>query len=360
MDLTFAIIIYMKIDMSIAIRAFGTGEFSLSVPYDRSIIAGLKKVSGYKWNVNEKLWSFPDTQKNLDDVLSIIFNNTAKDQCVKDDSESMSFVISREIRIRSYSRRTGKMYVKYNIDLLEHADKRTCEIDQNDITGFLDYLASEKKSSSSTLNCAVNALRFYYGNILMKKFIYNVPRAKKNKRLPVVLSREEVKRLIESYENEKHRLMIALIYSSGLRVSEASVLKLCDIDMDRKLIHIREAKGKKDRYTVLSENVSKMMKTYIRDYKPVKYLFEDREGISPISIRTIQAVFSQGCVRAGIVKTATVHSLRHSFATHLLENGTDIRYIQEILGHASSKTTEIYTHVAERDLKKIISPFDHI
>ena len=352
-------------NMNIVIRQFGSDDFSLSIPFDRSLIRGLKLVSGYRWNANEKLWSFPDTQKNLDIVLKTIYENCAfenqvDDQSFKDDLESMSSIIFREIRIRAYSRRTGKIYVQYNEEFLKYSNKNADRIEQEDVTGFLNHLAVEKNAAASTLNCAMNALRFYYGKVLKKKFIFEIPRAKKDKKLPVVLSREEVKRLIESYKNEKHRLMIALIYSSGLRVSEAAVLRVRDIDADRKLIHIREAKGKKDRYTILSENVLKMLKTYISDYKPVKYLFEDREGVSPISIRTIQAVFSQGCVRSGIIKTATVHSLRHSFATHLLETGTDIRYIQEILGHASSKTTEIYTHVAEKDLKKIISPFDHI
>jgi len=252
------------------------------------------------------------------------------------------------------------VYVKHNLDFIDFSSKESDGITQNDIKKYLDHLADEKNATASTLNCAMNALRFYYGQILNKKYIYSVKRAKKDKKLPVVLNAIEVKRLIDSYKNIKHKVMIALIYSAGLRLSEASNLQIKDIDIKRKLIHIRLSKGKKDRYTILSDNLIDLISRYVEEYKPEMWLFEGQDKKRKISNRTIQAVFAQGVKRVGISKNATVHSLRHSFATHLLENGTDIRYIQELLGHESSKTTEIYTHVAKKDIKKIVSPLDRI
>lgn len=194
--------------------------------------------------------------------------------------------------------------------------------------------------------------------MLKKKFVYEVKRPRKDKKLPVVLSKEDIAKILSSVDNIKHKAILMLVYSAGLRVGEVVKLKPDDIDSKRMLIHIKGAKGRKDRYTLLSETALEMLRKYWRDYKPDKWLFEGSRDGRYLSTRTVQAIFEHARERAGAKKDVTVHSLRHSFATHLLEGVTDLRYIQELLGHASSKTTEIYTHVSSKSLGKIKNPLD--
>ncbi|RZN37554.1 MAG: recombinase XerC [Methanophagales archaeon ANME-1-THS] len=195
---------------------------------------------------------------------------------------------------------------------------------------------------------------------MRRKFVYEIKRPKKDKKLPVVLSQAEVSQILSSVSNIKHKAILMLIYSAGLRVGEVVRLKPEDIDSERTLIHIKGAKGKKDRYTMLSDVIIEIFKEYWKRYKPEKWLFMGIKPEKHISTRTVQAIFEHTCEKAGITKGVSVHSLRHSFATHLLESGTDLRYIQELLGHKSSKMTEIYTHVSNKDIGKIKSPLDSL
>lgn len=266
----------------------------------------------------------------------------------------------RELTSRKYSSKTIKAYVHYNNELLRFAKKSPGDIDNEDVKNYLFYLADRKESSASTLNIVINALKFYYGGILKRNFAYDIKRPKKDKKLPVVLSREEVSRILSSVANVKHRAILMLTYSAGLRVGEVVRLKIEDIDAQRKLIHVRGAKGRKDRYTLLSDVALKILKIYTESHQPKVWLFPSTDAESHITTRTAQRIFEQACGNAGIKKEVTVHSLRHSFATHLLESGIDLRYIQELLGHKSSKTTEIYTHVSNRELSKIKNPLDSI
>ncbi len=197
--------------------------------------------------------------------------------------------------------------------------------------------------------------------MLKRKFIYEVKRPRKDKKFPVVLSKEEeVANILSSVDNIKHKAILMLIYSAGLRVGEVIKLKTEDIDSQRMLIHVKGAKGRKDRYSLLSESALKTLRKYWKQHKPVKWLFHGPNKEKYITIRTAQRIFEMACKRGGIKKEVTIHSLRHSFATHLLESGVDLRYIQEILGHKSSKTTEIYTHVTNTNLAKIRNPLDQI
>ncbi|PIU67835.1 MAG: integrase [Armatimonadetes bacterium CG07_land_8_20_14_0_80_40_9] len=266
--------------------------------------------------------------------------------------------LRRELVSRKYSYKTVKSYIYYNRDLLSFTEKNRSEINDSDIKDYLLYLAEEKQSATSTLNQAINALKFYYGTMLKKKFVYEVKRPRKDKKLPVVLSKEEVAKILSSVYNIKHRALLMLVYSAGLRVGEVVKLKPEDIDSRRMLMHIKGAKGRKDRYTMLSETALKILREYWQEYKPVKWLFQGAKADRYISIRTVQKILEHACQNAGIKKEITVHTLRHSFATHLLEGGTDLRYIQELLGHAHSKTTEIYTHVSTKSIGKIQSPLD--
>lgn len=203
-------------------------------------------------------------------------------------------------------------------------------------------------------------MKFYYGTILKKKFPYEIKRPRKDKKLPVVLSKEEIAQILSTVDNIKHKAILMLVYSAGLRVSEVVKLKPEDIDSKRKLIHIKGAKGRKDRYTLLADSVLDTLRNYWRQYEPKKWLFSSTKPDRHLHYRSIEKVFANACERANILKDATVHTLRHSFATHLLEAGTDLRYIQELLGHKSSKTTEIYTHVSRSSISRIVSPLDRL
>jgi len=210
-------------------------------------------------------------------------------------------------------------------------DKEPSEVNDNDIKNYLLYLAEEKESATATINQAINALKFYYGAMLKKKFVYEVKRPRKDKKLPVVLSPEEVAKILGAVGNIKHRAILMLVYSAGLRVGEVVRLKPEDIDNNRMLIHVRGSKGRKDRYIMLSKRALETLNQYRAEDKPTKWLFEGARAGRYISIRTAQKIFEHACEKAGIKKDITIHSLRHSFATHLLESGTDLRYIQELL-----------------------------
>lgn len=269
-------------------------------------------------------------------------------------------IVRKEMRLRNYSTKTSQAYIsclRHFVHYFTPCHPR--EIKSNDIREYLLYLIENKNLTASTVNQVFNALRFLYVELYNMPFVIrNLPRPKKERKLPDVLDQEDILKIIASVENLKHKTMLLLIYSAGLRVSEVVRLKVNDIDSKRKLIHIRQSKGKKDRFTLLSEVVLEKLREYYKAYKPSDYLFEGAQGRSHLSERSIQNVFRRALKIAGIRKPVTIHSLRHSFATHLLENGTDLRYIQEVLGHASTKTTEIYTHVRKKSISKIINPLD--
>ncbi|MDD3051023.1 MAG: tyrosine-type recombinase/integrase [Candidatus Cloacimonetes bacterium] len=203
-------------------------------------------------------------------------------------------------------------------------------------------------------------VKFYYEKVLERPVEkYFVPRPRKEKKLPEVLSEEEVTKILKQISNLKHQCIIYLIYSAGLRLSEVVHLKIEDIHSDRKQIFIRSAKGNKDRYGILSETVLQLLRNYYKEYKPQLWLFEGQKR-EQYSRRSIQKIFKEALLLSGVKKNASIHTLRHSFATHLLEHGTDLRYIQELLGHKSSKTTEIYTHITASARGKIRSPLDNL
>ena len=203
--------------------------------------------------------------------------------------------------------------------------------------------------------------RFFYVEILHRQWhVDKIPRPKAEKKLPVVLSCDEVKRIFAEVSDFKHRMILMTIYSGGLRVSETANLKVSDIDSSRMQIRVDQGKGKKDRYTLLSERLLKDLRRYYMIYRPGEWLFPGRVDDKPISVSTIQNAFKQAKQRAGIRKPATVHTLRHSFATHLLESGTDILTIQRLLGHSSLKTTKIYIHIQSKYLEKVVNPLDRM
>ncbi|MDA3954086.1 MAG: tyrosine-type recombinase/integrase [Bacteroidales bacterium] len=234
------------------------------------------------------------------------------------------------------------------------------DITNEDINKYVHEFIIRGQRSASFQSVAISALKKFF-SIVQNVYIDidEFERPKKGGHLPQVFNQKEIKRLLDSPSNIKHRLILSIIYSSGLRLSESVNLKLSDIDTRRKLICIRQSKGKKDRYSLLSESIIPLLKLYYNTYKPNVWLFENNEG-GKYSKSSVQKIFHKAKAIARIRKYGGVHTLRHSFATHLLDKGTDLRYIQELLGHRSSKTTEIYTHVTKRDIGKIISPLDQL
>ncbi|HXK50896.1 MAG TPA: tyrosine-type recombinase/integrase [Clostridiales bacterium] len=267
---------------------------------------------------------------------------------------------NRILKLKNYSQSTVNTYTYYFEMFLKYfKDREIDKLSKNEVMDFL-YKESEKGFSAAYQNQLVNSIKFYYEKVLgRQKEFYDLPRAKKPQKLPTVLSEEEITTLLDQPENLKHKCILFLIYSGGLRISEAVKMRISDIDSTRNLIIVRGAKGKKDRTTLLSQKMLEMLRHYYKVYKPKEYLFEGETG-GQYSVTTIQKIFNKALAASGIRKKATVHSLRHSFATHLLERGTDLRYIQELLGHGSSKTTERYTHITKKGMDNIVSPLDNL
>lgn len=263
--------------------------------------------------------------------------------------------LEEEMRLRGLSIKTRETYRRFVDECLRFSGNRSPkEIATNNVRAYLDMLAQTDKSSS-TLNTAYSALQFYFQKILRRHFFDKIPRAKKEKHLPVVLSKEEVVQMIEHTDNPKHKCIVQLLYGTGMRVGELVRLKMWDVDGDRLVIHIKQSKGAKDRITFLPEKLVDTLKKQKSLKQAGDFLFTNGRG-GRLTETSIQKIVAHAAKRAGVGKRVTPHTLRHSFATHLLESGVDIRYIQELLGHASIQTTQIYTHVTNPQLKNIKSP----
>ncbi|MCC7233460.1 MAG: tyrosine-type recombinase/integrase [Bacteroidia bacterium] len=261
--------------------------------------------------------------------------------------------------LKQYSPATIKTYRSAFLYFLRaFPDTRPSSISKARI---MDWMLQEQQShhwSESYQNQMINAIKFFFEILLSRpKERYNLPRPRRPFRLPNVLSIPDVIRIFNKTENIKHRCILMLAYSSGLRLGEVTGLRISDIDSSRMVIHIHRSKGKRDRVVMLSRHFLNELREYYRKYRPKEWLFENPGG-GPYSARSVQQVFREAAKRAGIKRHVTFHSLRHCFATHLLESGTDLRRIQEILGHRSIRTTMIYTHISNRDLANIVSPLD--
>ncbi len=260
------------------------------------------------------------------------------------------------LKLRGYSPKTRKTYLLYIEQYLVFSRKHNLKEKQEAVEKFL-LEKVEKGKSSQTVNLALNSVKFFYKEVLKSDEKIDLKFSKKTKKLPVVLSREEIKKILESIPNQKYRLAIALAYAGGLRISEIQNLKIQDINLDELTIHLKSAKGKKDRITVFPEKIKTDFQNLIAGKHNDDFVFNSNRG-GKLTTRSFQAVFKKALQKAKINKEATFHSLRHSFATHLLENGTDVRYVQELLGHSNIRTTQVYTQVTNPKLKKIKSPFD--
>ena len=278
---------------------------------------------------------------------------TTSETSPPDTIEAILEAAATELLLRRYSPRTRKVYVGHMRRFLTTVGKPAREVTEADIRGYLTGHLGERISVSYHRQI-VASLAFLYDRVLKHpKPIRGIPLPIARKRLPVVLSREEVARILEATPNLKHRLLLSLIYSAGLRLGEASRLRVGDVDVDRGMLHVRGGKGDKDRYTLLSDRVRELLDRYPLPRDPKAYLFPGARDGRHLTPRSIQKVFQDACARAGIRKRATIHTLRHSFATHLLEGGADLRAVQEMLGHADISTTQIYTHVDREYLRTV-------
>ena len=353
----------------------------LMFAYSYELTEAIKKIPGTAWSRSMSCWyiyedrfSIIDLKKAIQQLATINVDGLYYRDKIYKKSTNKSIYSSathkhREHNLppgyletleqKKYSLNTINTYTAYFRDFLRYFSMRDPDdISKEEINAYILGLIRKKNISSSQQNQRINAIKFYYEKVLgREKEYYDMKRPKKETRLPTVLSKEEIDELFEATTNLKHKCILMTIYSGGLRRNELINLRIEDIDSDRKLIKIEGSKGKKDRYTLLSEKLLTLLREYYRVYRPVKWLFEGMHG-NKYSATSIEKIFRKAVSKAGIRKYVTPHSLRHSFATHLLEQGISLRYIQELLGHTSSKTTEIYTHVASNELAHIRNPLD--
>ena len=265
------------------------------------------------------------------------------------------------LELKAYSKSTIRNYTDCLLPFLFHyRERRVSDLPKHEIESYLLGLLRERRLAETTVNMHINAIKFFYEIVCERpKEYYDVLRPKRRVQNVTVFSADEVRRIIQAIANAKHCLMIMIAYAAGLRVSEICALRIKDIDSARMVLHIRQSKGKKDRQVVLSPTLLAAMRDYYKAYRPKEFLFEGQEG-GPYSPRSIQLILATAKKRSGVKREGSIHALRHSFATHLLEGGTDLRIIQELLGHNDIKTTLRYTHVSTAIIGKVVSPLDKL
>lgn len=341
-------------------------HISIKFEYNTVIIEKIREIEGRKWDGINKIWKFDYSEKALETIKEVLkeYNIIFEGNIKRDKKNTLAGIaneLEKAITLRGFSKRTLKAYlsvIENFVEFYKPVDVR--KIKEEEIKKYLLNMY-DKEYSTATVNLAYSAIKFLFEDVLnMSREIQFIRRPKTKKQLPNVLSEQDVLKVLMQTNNLKHKAILFLVYSAGMRVSEVVRLRKEDIDSHRMTIHLKEAKGKKDRITLLSRAAFEILKEYYEIYKPSIWVFPGAEEENHLSERSVQMVFETALKKSGIRKEVTLHCLRHSFATHLLENGTDIRFIQELLGHASIKTTEIYTHVATKNIRNIESPLDKI
>lgn len=322
------------------------------------LIARIKKLEGSRWSQSLSVWHLPDTDFNRHRFQLPL---TTASLPSEEGFAALAYFKSY-LRSKRYSDRTISAYSDaLKSFLVFYNQKSIGTLTNEDVITYNNEYILKNTLSASYQNQIVNAIKLYFKIIKETKIdIDKIHRPKRAKILPNVLSKQEVKAILEAHSNIKHKTMLSLIYSCGLRRSELLNLKPTDIDSKRHIVIIRQSKGRKDRIAPLSLKILEMLRVYYIEYKPSKWLFEGQNKGELYSEQSLQSVLKQALKKTKITKPVSLHWLRHSYATHLLESGTDLRYIQELLGHNSSKTTEIYTHVSTKSLQQIKSPFDDL
>lgn len=364
--------------------------FEKNAPINQEV----KRIEGVKWSQTHKCWYLALSKENYQRLYSVLkpfasFNTDElklylqKKKIVQVEKNSggipvlskkavSNYSLSNEnlkeldiyvktLQLKAYSSNTIRLYRNELLALIRLLGERSVkDLKSEHIKSYLLWLLQVKKLSETKVHSSVNALKFYFEQVLRRpKFFFEIPRPKKAWQLPKVHATEQIRKMIRCTSNEKHKTMLMLAYASGLRLQEIINLKIKDINSARMVIEVRRGKGKKDRQVVLSEKLLVQLRNYFKEYRPKAWLFEGLPG-EQYGYRTLQEVFSAAKKRVGIQTKGGIHTMRHSFATHLLENGTDIRLIQELLGHNSIKTTVRYTHVSTAQMQKIKSPLDEI
>lgn len=348
---------------------------------DKVIQALIKELPNPKWSREFAMVYIIHTKENLNHVFEkfrgiawINGNSFFKEKVIRENepvdvnwyrnrTKTASYKYVPEayllkLELKRYALNTCKIYISlFEKFINQYPDKDIVELSEQEIRAYLQLLIGQNKSNSY-INQTINSIKFYYEVVMgMPNRFYSIERPRKEQKLPQVLSKEEIISMIEHTNNIKHRCIVSMLYSAGLRRSELLNLKLKDIDSKRMLVFIRNAKNNRDRYSLLSEKVLKDLRLYYKEWKPKEYLFESPNGMK-YSEKSVGVIVGRAAIKANIKRRITPHILRHSFATHLLESGTDLRYIQTLLGHSSTKTTEIYTQVAVNNFKLIKNPLD--
>ncbi|MCB0634546.1 MAG: site-specific integrase [Lewinella sp.] len=344
--------------------------------YDRAFPGMMKQIKDSRWTPEERCWHIPYTVEAYDQLKRLfgegqvlpVTERPVEEQktarCQDKEQAPLKYKdelirLEERLRLQRYSYNTVKTYKNFFAQFLAFfPDQHPEELKKKDIMKFLLESSKNKKWSDATQNQAVNAVKFYFEKVLGQSRTYYEFRPRRSQKLPGVFSEEEVLRLFGAISNLKHKAILMLIYSAGLRIGDTQLRKQ-DVDINRKMVFIKAGKGKKDRYSVLSDKLISLLQRYFTIYTPEYWLFEGQDG-GKYSTRSIQQIFRKAVDKAGVNPYSTVHTLRHSFATHLLERGTDLRYIQELLGHSSSETTQIYTHITQKAIQKLCSPLDFL
>ena len=334
------------------------GEKRIAIYFEKNqeFAARLKKMEGARWSATLRAWHLPDIEQNR-----ALFKMPAIEPPISQEALQQIEQFKKRLNAMRYSESTVKTYGEALKSFLSFFKQKPIdEITNHDLNTYNQEFILKNHLSASYQNQIVNAIKLYFGTIQERKIeIDKIERPRKEQHLPNVLSKEEIKMILYAPSNLKHKTMLTVIYSCGLRRSELLNLKPADIDSKRGVIIIRQAKGKKDRIVPLSTKVLAMLRDYYVAFKPKRWLFEGQNG-GPYDERSLSNVLKQALAKTTIKRPVSLHWLRHSYATHLLESGTDLRYIQEILGHNSSRTTELYTHVSTKSLRNVKSPFDDL
>jgi len=336
----------------------GSKRIAVFFEKNAELIARIKKLEGSRWSQTLGVWHLPDTEENR-----IRFKIAPLTHSIP-STEGMAQIekFKQWLRSKRYSESTITTYSEaLKSFLVFYRNKAIIDITNEDVIVYNNEHILKNNFSASFQNQTVNAIKLFFQTIRdTKMMVDKIHRPKRAKVLPNVLSKEEIKLILNAHSNIKHKAMLSMIYSCGLRRSELLHLRFSDIDAKRNIVLLKNAKGKKDRIAPLSPKILQMLREYYINYKPAVWLFEGQIKGEQYSEKSLQSVLKQALQKTGITKPVTLHWLRHSYATHLLESGTDLRYIQELLGHSSSKTTEIYTHVSTKSIQQIKSPFDDL
>ncbi|MBR9922027.1 MAG: tyrosine-type recombinase/integrase [Bacteroidetes bacterium] len=338
----------------------GEARISLRFYYEQWIIEKVKSIPGRRWDGDEKFWHVPDKPFALKRVYEEFPYLKPKEDW-KDRHREAENRFRDQLQLERKSYATVKSYLSHFRQFLAFFEGRDpVELHVEDAKAFIVTHTRKRNSAISTQHQIINALKYYFEKVKGgDREFWDVPRPRKPRKLPVVLKVDEIKRMFSVVRNLKHRTMLRLIYAAGLRRGELLRLEISDLDLSSRSLLVREGKGRFDRKTILGERICEDLLKYVKSYRPKKYLFEGMHG-GQYSESSLQSIFRRAVKRSGVNSRATLHSLRHSFATHLINRGVDVRSVQELLGHRSIKTTQKYIHVSEVDLRNVKSPLDFL